>query len=57
MSFLWNSQEAGDLYDLEACLTLCTGCRIQKDLVDPEKLHVILTDETLSEACDLKEGS
>lgn len=29
-------------------------CRIQKDLVDPEKLQVTLTDETLTESCDLK---
>lgn len=30
------------------------GCRIQKDLVDPEKLQATLTDGTLTEACDLK---
>lgn len=30
--------------------------RIQKDLVDPEKLQATLTDGTLSETCDLKRG-
>ena len=35
-------------------ITLCTGCRIQKDLVDPEKLQATLTDETLNEPCGLK---
>lgn len=30
------------------------GCRIQKDLVDTEKLQATLADETLTEACDLK---
>lgn len=39
---------------LEGCLTSETCCRIQKDLVDPEKLQVTLTDVSLSEACDLK---
>lgn len=29
-------------------------CRIQKDLVDPEKLQATLTDGTPTEACDLK---
>ena len=33
---------------------MCTGCRIKKDLVDPEKLQATLTNETLNEACDLK---
>ncbi|KAK7843384.1 structural maintenance of chromosomes protein 4, partial [Quercus suber] len=28
--------------------------RIQKDLVDPEKLQATLTDETLNEPCGLK---
>ncbi|GAV58095.1 SMC_N domain-containing protein/SMC_hinge domain-containing protein [Cephalotus follicularis] len=28
--------------------------QIQKDLVDPDKLQVILTDESLTKACDLK---
>ena len=45
--------EAGGIYDFEACLTLCTGYRIHKDLVDPEKLQATLTDEALNEACDL----
>lgn len=30
------------------------ACRIQKDLVDPEKLQATLADETLAEACELK---
>lgn len=30
------------------------GYRIQKDLVDPEKLQATLADETLTEASDLK---
>lgn len=30
------------------------GCRIQRDLVDSEKLQATLADETLTEACDLK---
>lgn len=30
------------------------GYRIQKDLVDPEKLQATLADQTLSDACDLK---
>lgn len=30
------------------------GYRIQKDLVDPEKLQATLADATLTEACDLK---
>lgn len=29
-------------------------CRIQKDLVDPDKLQAALADENLIEACDLK---
>lgn len=31
-----------------------TGCRIQKDFVDPEKLQATATDRTLNESCDLK---
>lgn len=29
-------------------------CRIQKDLVDPEKLQLTLADETLNQSCNLK---
>lgn len=29
-------------------------CRIQKDLVDPDKLQATLMDNNLNEACDLK---
>jgi hypothetical protein len=36
------------LNDFEACLTLYTGRRIQKDSVDPEKLQVNLTDGALN---------
>lgn len=32
----------------------CLGYRIQKDLVDPEKLQATLGDETLTENCGLK---
>lgn len=32
------------------------GFRIQKDLVDPEKLQETLGDASLQEACDLKRG-
>lgn len=31
-------------------------CRIQKDLVDPDKLQATLMDNNLNEACDLKKA-
>lgn len=36
-------------FDLISC-----WCRIQKDLVDPEKIQTTLTNETLTEACGLQ---
>lgn len=33
---------------------LLVGCRIQKELVDPEKLQATLTEESLAESCGLK---
>lgn len=35
---------------------MLAGCRIQKDIVDPEKLQATLGDKSLAEACDLKKG-
>lgn len=39
------------MYDL-----VHTLCRIQKELVDPDKLQATLTSESLNEACDLQRG-
>lgn len=42
-------------YDIQSCLIFYViGCRIQKDLVDPEKLQATLADQTLTETCDLR---
>lgn len=32
------------------------GCRIQKDLVDPEKLQATLMDDSLNQDSDLKQA-
>lgn len=51
--FLGNIYSETCLFVFVVHLTLY-WCRIQKDLVDSEKLQATLSDETLSMSCDLK---